>query len=167
MRPSVGAFERRGCVVQREAEVFKGCPFPRPLLLVLLILPTQNILSITANTSFYQLPPPTATMSFHESAREVRIEDEYFLVAELRNDNGDYVTARLDLNSVLGNFNGNFSWGERDFSNSASNIWLQFDEAINLPILRATLTTSGGDQVARDVNLAERIANNNGCFELQ
>ncbi|DAA75900.1 TPA_exp: putative Glutamine-serine-proline rich protein [Trichophyton benhamiae CBS 112371] len=106
-------------------------------------------------------------MSFHESAREVRIEDEYFLVAELRNDNGDYVTARLDLNSVLGNFNGNFSWGERDFSNSASNIWLQFDEAINLPILRATLTTSGGDQVARDVNLAERIANNNGCFELQ
>lgn len=45
-------------------------------------------------------------MSFHETAREVRIEDDYVLVAELRNDNGDYVTARLNLNEVLGNFNG-------------------------------------------------------------
>ncbi|EGD90629.1 hypothetical protein H112_02093 [Trichophyton rubrum D6] len=106
-------------------------------------------------------------MSFHETAREVRIEDDYVLVAELRNDNGDYVTARLNLNEVLGNFNGSFSWGERDFSNSASNIWLQFDEATNLPILRATLTTSNGEEVARDVNLAERITNKNGCFELQ
>ncbi|EGD97185.1 cyanovirin-N homolog [Trichophyton mentagrophytes] len=106
-------------------------------------------------------------MSFHQSAQGVRLEDDHVLVAELRNDNGDYVTARLDLNSVLGNFNGNFSWGERDFSNSACNIRLQFDEAINLPILRATLTTSSGDQVARDVNLAERITNKNGCFELQ
>ncbi|EFE44558.1 glutamine-serine-proline rich protein, putative [Trichophyton verrucosum HKI 0517] len=151
----------------KEAEVFKGCPFPRPLLLVVLILPTQNILSITVNTSFYQLPPPTTNMSFHETAREVRLEDDSILVAELRNDNGDYVTARFDLNSVLGNDDGRFIWSGRDFSNSASNIWFQFDEATNLPILRATLANSDGEEFDRDVNLAECITNNNGCFELQ
>lgn len=45
-------------------------------------------------------------MSFHETAQGVRIEDGSFLVAELRNNYGDYVTARLDLNSVLGNIDG-------------------------------------------------------------
>ncbi|KAM5443537.1 hypothetical protein MferCBS31731_001310 [Microsporum ferrugineum] len=104
-------------------------------------------------------------MSFHESAREVRVEDGRTLVADLRNDNGDFVNARLDLNTVLGNNDGRFCWGGGGFSDSASDIYFQFDQPTNLPILRAKLTASDGSKFDGVVNLSERITNNNGSFE--
>ncbi|EFQ99755.1 hypothetical protein MGYG_02769 [Nannizzia gypsea CBS 118893] len=107
-------------------------------------------------------------MSFHESSQNIRLEEDgRVLVADLRNGAGDMVTARLDLNSVLGNSNGHFSWGDRDFSGSASNIRLDFDPPFNLPILRANLIAADGTEVPRDVNLAERITNSDGRLELQ
>lgn len=47
-------------------------------------------------------------MSFHESAANIRLEDDHFLVAELQNEDGEYVEARFDLDDILGNSDGKF-----------------------------------------------------------
>lgn len=77
------------------------------LFLILLFIQTYPSFDISCSLPT-NLPNylPKATMSFHESAREVRIEEGRFLVAELRNEAGDFVEARFDLNSVLGNEDG-------------------------------------------------------------
>ena len=45
-------------------------------------------------------------MSFHESATNIRLEDDHVLVADLENEDGEYVEARFDLDEVLGNADG-------------------------------------------------------------
>jgi hypothetical protein len=44
-------------------------------------------------------------MSFHESAQNIRVDDGHRLVAELRNEGGDWVHAELNLDEILGNDN--------------------------------------------------------------
>lgn len=48
-------------------------------------------------------------MSFHLSAEDIRIEDNHILKARLRNENGDWVDAEIDLNQHLGNQDGEFT----------------------------------------------------------
>ena len=59
---------------------------------------------------------------------------------------------------------GSFQWGGGGFSDSAGEISfsLEGDEAV--PVLRAFLSNVDGELVPADVNLAERIHNNNGEF---
>jgi hypothetical protein len=45
-------------------------------------------------------------MSFHESAQNMRIDNGHRLVAELLNENGEWVEAEFDLNQILGNNDG-------------------------------------------------------------
>jgi hypothetical protein len=45
-------------------------------------------------------------MPFYQSAENIRVDDGHILRARLRNQNGDFVDAELDLNTVLGN-----EWG--------------------------------------------------------
>lgn len=47
-------------------------------------------------------------MSFHLTAEEIRVEDNHVLFAYLRNDDGELVESRIDLNEHLGNDNGMF-----------------------------------------------------------
>ncbi len=45
-------------------------------------------------------------MSFHESATNIRLEDDHILVADLENEDGESVEATFDLDEVLGNADG-------------------------------------------------------------
>lgn len=49
-------------------------------------------------------------MSFHLSAEDVRLEDNHILLARLRNEEGDWQDAAIDLDSFLGNDDGYIHW---------------------------------------------------------
>lgn len=100
-------------------------------------------------------------MSFNASAQNIRIEGNN-LVATVSNDAGHQADASLDLNAIIGNDDGRFSWGGADFVSSAENITLSIEGDAGVPILRAQLKNIAGDLVDADLNLAERIANDNG-----
>ncbi|KAL4784582.1 Cyanovirin-N [Aspergillus varians] len=104
-------------------------------------------------------------MSFHESAQNIRIEDGHRLFADLRNEDGDFVEAEFDLNQILGNNDGHFEWDANDFSSSAEDIELHIEGDDNVPVLRAVLGNSEGETVEANVNLAERLGNDNGSFQ--
>lgn len=119
-------------------------------------------------------------MSFVESAEDVRLEDDHVLVANLQNEEGEMVEASIDLNSCIGNNCGNlsfahylqhvrsnrhpgsFEWEGGDFAESAEDISLEIED--DQPILRAKLNPPEGDPIDADINLAERISNQDGNF---
>lgn len=59
---------------------------------------------------------------------------------------------------------GNFEWGAADFAGSAENITFNLEGGDGVPILRAELRDTEGNLGHRDINLAERIGNNDGQF---
>lgn len=59
---------------------------------------------------------------------------------------------------------GSFEWGGEGFSGSASDIEFAIEGDDNVPILRAKLSNGDGEDVDADVNLSERIGNNDGSF---
>ncbi|KGO63538.1 Cyanovirin-N [Penicillium italicum] len=101
-------------------------------------------------------------MSFHESASNIELEDGHILKAVLRNEDGDEQESTIDLNNHIGNDNGNFSWGGGDFQASADNVSFGREGDASVPILRAVLRDVEGGEHDADINLAERIGNNNG-----
>ncbi|KAJ6779295.1 hypothetical protein PWT90_07910 [Aphanocladium album] len=121
--------------------------------------------------------------SFHTSASNIRVDDGHILRARLRNGNGEEVDSELDLNSCIGNSGGRFSWGSRtfaivdfdldddhsltlsrltDFSDSAENIYFSVEGDAQVPILRARLRGPDDQTFDADINLGERIGNDNG-----
>ncbi|WYZ35917.1 hypothetical protein EsH8_X_000564 [Colletotrichum jinshuiense] len=102
-------------------------------------------------------------MSFQASAQNARVDDGHILRAELQNGDGEWVGAEYDLNEAIGNNNGSFEWGGSGFANSAEDIRFEF-EGDGQPILRARLFNIEGEAIDADVNLAERIGNDNGHF---
>ncbi|CAI6030301.1 unnamed protein product [Clonostachys chloroleuca] len=95
-------------------------------------------------------------MSFHHSASNIRVEEGHILVADL--ENGE---SRINLDDFIGNNNGNFEWGGVNFSGSAEDIRFEL-EGDGQPILRARLGDVEGNLHDRDINLSERIGNDNG-----
>jgi len=106
-------------------------------------------------------------MSFTLSADDVRVDEGHILRARLRNANGDLVDSELDLDHVLGNDGGHFQWGGAGFSGSAQDVTFTIEGEAQAPILRARLNDGQGNLVDRDVNLGERIGNNDGQFHFQ
>lgn len=53
-------------------------------------------------------------------------------------------------------------WGGENFKDSAGDIELHREGDEEVPILRAKLNNLDGDEVDADINLAERITNENG-----
>ncbi|KAF8849336.1 Cyanovirin-N [Acephala macrosclerotiorum] len=104
-------------------------------------------------------------MSFHLSSQNARLEGSA-LVATLTNVEGAEVESSIDLNSIIGNEDGRFFWGGADFASSCENLSFRFEGDDNVPILRAQLRNAEGELVDADLNLGERIGNNNGQFEL-
>lgn len=119
-------------------------------------------------------------MSFHESANNIELEDGHILKASLRDEEGDDRDVEMDLNDFIGNDNGmkqsshpcwayraniflsgRFCWGGENFKESATNVELSI-EGSGIPVLRANLFNVDGEEIEADINLAERISNENG-----
>ncbi|KAJ5398223.1 hypothetical protein N7509_006336 [Penicillium cosmopolitanum] len=108
-------------------------------------------------------------MSFHLSAVSYELEDGHILKAVLRDADGEEQDAELDLNAYIGNNDGSFEWGGENFFDSAEEVELhrEGEDDDEIPVLRARLGTVDGEQVDADVNLAERIGNDNGTLIFQ
>jgi hypothetical protein len=59
---------------------------------------------------------------------------------------------------------GHFQWGGENFSHSAEDTFFDIEGGASVPILRAGLRNEEGDVNGADVNLSERIGNDNGSF---
>ena len=59
---------------------------------------------------------------------------------------------------------GHFQWDGVNFADSAENVHFAIEGGGEVPVLRATLTNEDGDGEERDLNLSERISNNDGQF---
>ncbi|KAF9741144.1 hypothetical protein PMIN06_005569 [Paraphaeosphaeria minitans] len=105
-------------------------------------------------------------MTFHYSAEEgsIRIDDNHILRARLQRADGEWQDAEIDLNNHIGNDNGSFFWDGENFADSAQNVHFAVEGDGEVPVLRATLLNDDGEGVERDLNLSERIANNDGNF---
>lgn len=138
---------------------------------------------------------PLATMSFHTSAENIRVEDDHILKAELLNEDGEPNETEIDLNEFLGNNDGAFEWGGQGlstasftintrvpkrsssclltmhvnpgFSDTAEEITFSVEGDDNVPVLHARLFNVEGEPINADCNLAERIGNDNGSFVFQ
>ncbi|KAH7138491.1 Cyanovirin-N [Dendryphion nanum] len=104
-------------------------------------------------------------MTFHYSAEDIRVDDGHILRARLQNGEGEWVDAEIDLNAHIGNDNGYFVWDGENFSESAQDVQFSIEGDGEVPVLRAVLSDADGNQETRDINLGERISNNNGNFE--
>lgn len=62
---------------------------------------------------------------------------------------------------------GTFQWDGENFSETAEDVHFAIEGDGEVPVLRATLNNADGEPVEADLNLAERIVNNNGSFEFQ
>ncbi|GAB1316804.1 hypothetical protein MFIFM68171_07014 [Madurella fahalii] len=103
-------------------------------------------------------------MSFHASASNIRVDGGHILKATLRAADGSEVNTTFDLNDIIGNNDGRFEWGGENFSHSAENINFSIEGDECVPVLRAALKDRKGELVQDDINLAERISNENGSF---
>ncbi|KAH6672932.1 Cyanovirin-N [Halenospora varia] len=83
--------------------------------------------------------------------QNVRVEDNSQLKVNF--EGGEAV---FDLNTVLGNNNGRFSWGDGGYLESAQEFRFSV-EGDGIPVLRAQLRNADGEWVESDVNLDERI----------
>jgi len=97
-------------------------------------------------------------MSFVDSSRDVHLDlDSVVLRAACQREDGEWNESAFYLNHVLGNINGEFQWGEEDFSSSASDVRLEGD------VLYATLQRVDGSlHHDAQICLGDRIRNING-----
>ncbi|KAJ4379162.1 hypothetical protein N0V86_005205 [Didymella sp. IMI 355093] len=103
-------------------------------------------------------------MSFHYSAQDIRVDDGHILRARLQRADGEWEDSEIDLNQHVGNDNGHFYWDGENFSGSAENIHFTIEGDGSVPVLRASLCDQEGNYQERDLNLSERVSNNNGQF---
>ncbi|RYO96118.1 hypothetical protein DL763_003408 [Monosporascus cannonballus] len=103
-------------------------------------------------------------MSFHISAEDIAVHDGHILRARLRNEGGELVDAEIDLDEFIGNDNGRFDWSGKEFSHTAEDISFSIEGGDSVPVLRARLRDVNGEFHNADVNLSERIGNQNGSF---
>lgn len=57
---------------------------------------------------------------------------------------------------------GHFCWGGENFQGSASDISFELEGDDEVPVLRAKLANLEGEEIEANINLAERIGNDNG-----
>ncbi|CAI7599238.1 unnamed protein product [Penicillium glandicola] len=104
-------------------------------------------------------------MSFHHSACDIRLRGEpscTCLSAICNNEEGTGLTDTIPLDECLGNENGHFSWGGKNFSHDAQNISLVSQGPDKTPILHSNLRDSSGNFVPTEIDLATHIANIDG-----
>ncbi|KAB8217824.1 Cyanovirin-N [Aspergillus novoparasiticus] len=126
---------------------------------------------------------------FNETARNLKLDeaaeenDDYILCGELQNDEGEWVSAEIDLNQVFGasQSSGQVEWGGKDFSKSADCVEFSVNpipvptseddihgQLQERPMLSVTIQPDwGNEQVEACVDLSDGIVNNNGQFEFR
>ncbi|THU80370.1 hypothetical protein K435DRAFT_809939 [Dendrothele bispora CBS 962.96] len=90
-------------------------------------------------------------MPFDISNCKLDLKDQRFLEVEWKNDNGQILRQKLDLDRVLGVTNNEFKWGGSDLSKSARNF------SVSGTTLRCEMDGTDGAQVEQEVDLAARI----------
>ncbi|KAI1480999.1 hypothetical protein K445DRAFT_322672 [Daldinia sp. EC12] len=103
--------------------------------------------------------------NFYVSSTDIRVDDNHILRARLRTEDGGEVDSEIDLNQFIGNNNGRFEWGGVNFSETAQNVSFSIEGGASVPVLRAELQNVDGEWVGADINLGERISNDNGRFQ--
>ncbi|KAJ5627830.1 hypothetical protein N7490_010058 [Penicillium lividum] len=104
-------------------------------------------------------------MSFHNSACDIHLsKDDYctYLTAICNNEEGCGLNHTIPLDDYLGNENGHFSWGGKNFSHDARNTSLTREGPDKRPFLHSELRDSSGHFVSNDIDLASHIANIDG-----
>ncbi|KAG0018446.1 hypothetical protein BGZ82_000444 [Podila clonocystis] len=101
-------------------------------------------------------------MTFMHSSKDIRLKDKHYLVATCQTADGQWVESSLDLDFIIGNNNGHFSWEGENFSVSASDS-IKIDVTSEYVLLRTDLRNEDGAW-RRDetLNLSERIENVDG-----
>ncbi|KAJ5210628.1 hypothetical protein N7491_010434 [Penicillium cf. griseofulvum] len=88
-----------------------------------------------------------------------------YLVGRCMDKYHNWNESRLRLDDCLGDDGGRFEWGGKEFTDRAQNIRFNPDEgASHVPVLRAQLQDDQGKFLDTDVNLAERINNQDGSL---
>jgi hypothetical protein len=101
-------------------------------------------------------------MAFSQSSENIEIigEERNILRAYCHDKNGSGHISSIDLNSYLGNINGEFRWGGHNFTRSAVNVILKG------ATLYADLQREDGTwNNATTVHLDDHITNNDGRLE--
>ncbi|CAE6514406.1 unnamed protein product [Rhizoctonia solani] len=108
-------------------------------------------------------------MSFAQSASPptIQLADGHYLVAELQDSEGNWHQSSIDLNDFIGNIDGKLTWGEKNFSESTKNIWLDTNYAPSLVLLKGEGMKEGDEEYAEEdsINLNDFISNIEGKFE--
>ncbi|PYI13649.1 Cyanovirin-N [Aspergillus japonicus CBS 114.51] len=113
---------------------------------------------------------PAPSGSFERSAKNITIDGNGVLHAELEGAYNEYHKASIDLNYYLGNDDGEFQWGGTDFIKTATDLAIVHDKE-GVIVLRAELCVppadlcGDGGYATNQVRLGEHIGNNNGQFE--
>ncbi|OQD78259.1 hypothetical protein PENDEC_c001G02778 [Penicillium decumbens] len=100
---------------------------------------------------------------FHRSSMDIHLRDGHVLCAYCKRPSGEATYSELDLDRFLGVKKGRFAWGARDFSGSATGIFLDQTGPLHEPILHAQLDDGYGPHTEH-VNLMECIKNQNGTL---
>ena len=105
-------------------------------------------------------------MSFTNTCKDIKLEAPATLVAQCKTlDNSTYKESKLPLDTLIGNVEGDFRWGFRDFSKTAENITITITGSnVKSVELTADLKTTAGGKVKRVLNLNTNIANKNGVL---
>ena len=97
-------------------------------------------------------------MSFEWTCRNVRLEG-LSLYADCRRIDGSYRPSSLPLDTVIGNVEGAFKWGYKNFSSTARDVSVQGS------LLKATLKKSDGTWVEATLSLGTNIVNADGILK--
>ncbi|QRV93569.1 cyanovirin-N [Ceratobasidium sp. AG-Ba] len=97
-------------------------------------------------------------MSFSKTSRNIRLQGDNILVAQCERADGEsFADSTLNLDTCLGNIDGSFKWGEKDYSLTARDVSLE-GTVLSGDLERA----SGGSYKHSSVNLDDCIENHDG-----
>ncbi|KAK5019298.1 Cyanovirin-N [Cryomyces antarcticus] len=96
--------------------------------------------------------------NYSQSAEAFELADGHILRCNCRNMDGDYVSSELDLDTIIGNNDGQFAWGGQGWSQGAGNPNLEEGWRLTADLPGA----DGGQRDRATIDLNEKIGNDNG-----
>ncbi|KAG0133641.1 hypothetical protein HOY82DRAFT_257638 [Tuber indicum] len=100
-------------------------------------------------------------LSYHRSSVYISLSGNQVLSALCRTCDGEWVRSTIDLNTVLGNCDGRFEWGETRFSRTAKDVKLKDNRTLSAYLKRKDGSWS---EKPVEVNLTEHITNHDGAL---
>ncbi|KAF9324397.1 hypothetical protein BG006_000555 [Podila minutissima] len=101
-------------------------------------------------------------MTFMHSSKDIRLKNNRYLTATCQRKDGRWVESSLDLDTIIGNDDGYFSWEGENFSMSAADP-VTIKVASDSVLLRTDLRKANGDwRQGETLELSERIENLDG-----